>query len=108
MTGTGKTTTFYYNDDVEAGDTTRKLVDNVTLSKDTTQYAFLAFDFDLNVFLESIQVTMDEDGNEAATAVASGWAATQAGSPAADVNTGATGAQTPSPANGEITKMAWS
>ena len=64
MTGTGKTTTFYYNDDVESGDTTTILVDNVTLSKDTTQYAFLAFDFDLNVFMDSVQVTMDENGKE--------------------------------------------
>jgi len=61
---TDKATTFYYNDDVESGDTTTILVDNVTLSKDTTQYAFLAFDFDLNVFMDSVQVTMDENGKE--------------------------------------------
>lgn len=100
--------TYYYNNDVEAGDSSAILVDKVKLYDGVTQKAYLAFDFDLNVNLESIQVTMDEDGNEAATAVASSWAATQAGSPAADVNTGATGTQTPSPANGEITKMAWS
>lgn len=64
MTAAGKTTTFYYNNDVESGDTTTILVDNVTLSKDTTQYAFLAFDFDLNVFMDSVQVTMDENGKE--------------------------------------------
>ena len=43
--------TFYYNNDVEAGDTTTMLVDSVKLSENTTQHAFLAFDFDLNVFL---------------------------------------------------------
>ena len=75
--------TFYYNNDVEAGDTTTILVDSVTLSKDTTQYAFLAFDFDLNVFLESVQVTMDEDGNEQLTPVHA-WAATTGQNTGAD------------------------
>ena len=56
--------TFYYNNDLEAGDSTVKLVDSVTLSEMTTQKAFLAFDFDLNVFMDSIQVTKDNDGNE--------------------------------------------
>ncbi len=67
-------TTFYYNNDVEAGDTTTKLVDSVALSKDTTQKAYLAFDFDLNVYLESVQVTIDENGKELCTSVNS-WAA---------------------------------
>lgn len=58
------TTTFYYNNDVEAGDTTTKLVDSVKLADTTTNDAYLAFDFDLNVFLESVQVTMDETGKE--------------------------------------------
>ncbi len=58
------TTTFYYNNDVESGDTTTKLVDSVELSKDTKNGAYLAFDFDLDVFLESVQVTMDEAGKE--------------------------------------------
>ena len=61
------TTTFYYNNDVESGDTTRKLVDSVELSKNTKNGAYLAFDFDLNVFLESVQVTMDEAGVEQIT-----------------------------------------
>ena len=82
-------TTFYYTNDVEAGDTTTKLVDSVTLSKDTDNDAYLAFDFDLNVFLESVQVTMDEAGNELLTPVAT-WSATEEGNPAVAVNTGAT------------------
>lgn len=68
-TADGKTATFYYNDDVEAGDSTAQLVDSVTLSDKTTQHAFIAFDFDLNVFLESVQVTMGENGNEKTTPV---------------------------------------
>ena len=68
-TAAGKTATFYYNDDVEAGDSTAQLVDSVTLSDKTTQHAFIAFDFDLNVFLESVQVTMGENGSEKTTPV---------------------------------------
>ena len=48
------------------------------MHQDVTNKAYLAFDFDLNVNLESIQVTFDENGKEQATAVNSnaGWAAT--------------------------------
>ena len=66
--------TFYYNDDVEEGDTTTKLVDSVTLSSNTTQHAYLAFDFDLNVFMDSVQVTKTEDAQEKTTPVESGGA----------------------------------
>ncbi|MEE5992703.1 MAG: BsaA family SipW-dependent biofilm matrix protein [Oscillospiraceae bacterium] len=66
-------TTFYYNNDVESGDTTTKLVDSVELSKDTKNGAYLAFDFDLNVFLESIQVTMDEAGVEQIDPATAEW-----------------------------------
>ena len=98
--------TYYYNNDVEAGDSSAKLVDKVKLYEGVTQKAYLAFDFDLNVHLESIQVTMDDNGNEAATAVASGWAATQESG--SDVNTGAAGTQAPATPSGEITSMSWS
>ena len=81
-------TTFYYNNDVESGDTTTKLVDSVELSKDTKNGAYLAFDFDLDVFLESVQVTMDEAGKEKTTPVNS-WSATEEGDPSAPINTGA-------------------
>ena len=62
--GTENKATFYYNDDVEAGDTTTKLVESVQLDKDTKKEAYISFDFDLNVFLESIQVTKSETGVE--------------------------------------------
>ena len=78
--------TFYYNDDVESGDTTSKLVDSVTLRETTKKDAFIAFDFDLNVNMESVQVTMDENGKEKTTPVNT-WAATTVSSTA--VNTGA-------------------
>lgn len=98
-TAGGNKTTFYYNNDVEEGDTTTKLVDSVTLSKDTQVGAYLAFDFDLNVFMESVQVTMDEDGNEAYTSVTP-WSAT------GTENTGAKGTGTM--AANEISKITWS
>jgi len=66
-------TTFYYNDDVEENDTTARLVDSVTLSSDTKKEAFLAFDFDLNVKMDSIQVTKDATGNEGFETVKTGW-----------------------------------
>jgi len=65
---------FYYKNDVEEGDTTSKLVDSVELSKDTKKSAYLAFDFDLNVLLDSVQVTYDESGNEVITAAKAEWA----------------------------------
>ncbi len=60
---------FYYNNDVEAGDTSKKLVDKVKLFDGVTNNAYLAFDFDLNVHLDSVQVTFDENGKEQDTAI---------------------------------------
>ena len=71
---TGKNATFYYKNDVEEGDTTAKLVDSVTMSKDTKQTAYIAFDFDLNVLMDSIQVTVDADENECFASVQDVWA----------------------------------
>ena len=105
-----QTTTFYYTNDLEAGDTTVKLVDSVKLADATQVGAYLAFDFDLDVFMESVQVTMDEAGNEGYGSVTS-WAAT---APSAEnpksPNIGATGkdnnsfTRTP---ESEITCIAW-
>ena len=100
--GTAGATTFYYTDDVEAGETTTKLVKNVQLDKGATQEDFLAFDFDLNVNLESIQVTKGSDGKETVDSVTgSNWAAT-AGA------TGATGEATALAGNdAEIGSVSW-
>lgn len=72
--GTGKPITFYYNNDVEEGTTTSRLVDSVTLDSTVTQNDFIAFDFDLNVFMDSVQVTIGDDGTERAESV-NPWAA---------------------------------
>lgn len=90
-------TTFYYNNDVESGDSTVKLVDSVILNQGVTANAYLAFDFDLNVHLESIQVTFDDNGNELTKAVEP-WNKTTG------VNTGATATHQ---ADGEIEDIEW-
>jgi len=89
--GSGATATFYYNDDLEEGDTTTKLVESVELDSSTKKEAFIKFDFDLNVLLESIQVTMSEVGQEVTTPVSPWAAATDGAATPANVNTGATG-----------------
>ena len=101
ITDTGKTTTFYYNNDVEEGATTSQLVDSLTMDSTVTQNDYIAFDFDLNVFMDSVQVTIDNDGNESYTSVAPWSVAT--GTTYSDA-TGATGTVT----NGEIELIAWS
>ena len=104
-------TTFYYNNDLEAGDTTRKLVDNVKLSDDTVLGSYLAFDFDLNVFLDSVQVTLDTEGNESADAVSGGWSTTNVYNETSDGYNHSRvmeASGTTSLTGGEISKMAWS
>ena len=93
---------FYYNNDLEAGDTTVKLVDKVKMYEGVKNTAYLAFDFDLNVHLDSVQVTYDENGKEADTAVADGKG--EAWKPQQGTG-GATGVATVS--DKEITKVDW-
>lgn len=95
--------TFYYNNDVEEGATTRKLVDSVELSSATQKNAYLGFDFDLNVNMESKQITIDDNGKEAFETVNnSSWGQT-------GVMGDAYGTHTESPAQSgtEIDQIAW-
>ena len=73
LTTDPKNTYFYYNNDVEEGDSTAKLVDSVELDKNIRKSAYLALDFDLNVVLDSVQVTVDEAGKEDITAAKEEW-----------------------------------
>ncbi len=66
--------TFYYNNDVEEGASTTKLIDSVELDKSVKDEAFLAFDFDLNVFMESAQVVLSETGVESGDSIVTPWA----------------------------------
>ena len=54
---------FYYTSILGAGKTTSKLIDSVELDDSVTQDMFKRFDFDLNVELNSAQITKDADGN---------------------------------------------
>lgn len=72
--GTPNDYKFYYNNDVEEGATTSKLVDSVELDNSVTQNAYVAFDFDLNVNMDSVQVTYDDNGMEDISAAKSSWA----------------------------------
>ncbi|MBQ7266572.1 MAG: hypothetical protein IJS61_10830 [Firmicutes bacterium] len=72
----GTRDTFYYTNDIEQGDTTAKLVDSVTLAPETKQTAYIAFDFDLNVKMDSVQVIPNSAGNEDYASVKDGWATT--------------------------------
>ena len=67
----GKTDTasFYYTSILGGGETTAKLIDSVELDKNVTQDMFKYFDFDLNVDLNSVQVTFDQNGNYSTDAV---------------------------------------
>lgn len=98
--GTAKHT-FYYNDDLENGAEASILVKNVQLDKGATQNDFIAFDFDLSVNLESIQVTKDSEGKESDEPVKAGWAATDGKPITAQKGTAAV-------ADGEITLVEWS
>lgn len=107
--GNDALTTFYYNNDLESGDTTSRLIDSVMLSPNTTQKAYYAFDFDLNVFLESVQVTMDETNKEMVTPVTPWNATTDGAATPANVNTGATTSDTSYEAtnSSEISVVGW-
>ncbi len=96
--------TFYYTNDLESGTASNALVNAVQLDKGATQNDFIAFDFDLNVNLESVQVTKDQSGKESATPVAptTGWVVD------ASENSNITAASgTATMDNAEIAKMTW-
>ena len=95
----GKMTTFYYNNDLEEGATTAQLVDSVKMDPSVSNNDYIAFDFDLNVKMDSVQVTVAENGDEGFDTVNT-WAA-------GTNNVGATGAAG-TVTNGEIELIAWS
>ena len=55
---------FYYKDDLGAGQTSKKLIESVTLSNEVTQDCYIDLVYDLNVVLDSVQVTYDANGVE--------------------------------------------
>jgi hypothetical protein len=91
---------FYLKDDLEAGATSPKLINSVTMSNKVTQQAFVDLTYDINVVLDSVQITFDEDdyelmpGGTKANNVAKPWTG------------GATG--TAALTDHEISSIAWS
>lgn len=73
-TVTNGTGYFYYNYTLEGGKTSEKLVDSVKLADTMTAANYYELTYDLNVLLDSVQVTKDEQGNETSDAVPDEWA----------------------------------
>lgn len=65
---------FYYKDTVKSGETTEKLVDYVRIDNTTNQTDYVDITYDLNVVLESAQITHNNEGDETADAVVAPWA----------------------------------
>lgn len=65
---------FYYKDTVKSGETTEKLVDYVRIDNTTNQTDYVDITYDLNVVLESVQITHNNEGDETADAVVAPWA----------------------------------
>ena len=95
---------FYYNDDLEAGATSARLIDSIKMDEGVTQDAYIDLTYDINVILESVQVTKDENQKETTDSI-SGWAtATAANSTTASTIPGGS-----ADADGlEITSISWS
>lgn len=56
--------TFYYNYVLPAGGETKSpLITSVTLGNETRKSAYIKLDYDLDVILDSIQASVDEDKN---------------------------------------------
>lgn len=67
---------FYYKKVLEAGYTTEKVVDSVTVDSSVTQGAYNDMVYDLTVVLDSVQVTKSEDGAEFTNDTITDWVET--------------------------------
>jgi len=88
---TQETVSFYLKHILDEGKTSEKLIDSVTLSPDT-QNVFKSFDFDLNVALDSAQITYADDQKTILTDAvqAPAFGATPALTTPTDINTAIT------------------
>ncbi|MBR4320538.1 MAG: BsaA family SipW-dependent biofilm matrix protein [Oscillospiraceae bacterium] len=64
---------FYLKDDLEAGQTSPALIKSVTLNPLANQNDFVDLTYDINVVLDSIQVTYDGDNMETVEGVKNAW-----------------------------------
>jgi len=64
---------FYYNSPIDSGKTSEKLITSVTLDSATTPFAYKNLVYDLNVILDSVQVTYLADNTETADVANETW-----------------------------------
>lgn len=64
---------FYYNSPIDSGKTSEKLITSVTLDSATTPFAYKNLVYDLNVLLDSVQVTYLADNTETADVAKETW-----------------------------------
>ena len=105
--GNNEKSTFYYTNDLESGDTTTNFVKNVTLSDKLTQNDFLTFDFDLNVNMDSVQVTTDTDGKELTTSAKAAFSDANGSAPTKIADADVAAEYNNSSDKNEITKVTW-
>jgi hypothetical protein len=67
------TNTFYYNNRIAAGDTSKLLIDSLKLDESVTKDAYIDFQYDLTINSDSVQVVTEEDGEQTATSVPNDW-----------------------------------
>jgi alternate signal-mediated exported protein len=69
VTNTNSDNKFYLKHTLVAGATSEKLIDSVTLDSSVSEKAYTAFDYDLTVGLESVQVTKKDSTNAENSAI---------------------------------------
>ena len=91
---------FYLKDDLEAGETSPALIKSVTMNPYANQSNFVDLTYDINVVLDSMQITYDGDNFEVMPG------GSKSSNSATPWSNGATGAATLT--DKEITSIAWS
>ena len=97
-TGTNILDHFYLKDDLEAGQTSPALIKSVTLNPLANQNDFVDLTYDINVVLDSIQVTYDGDNMETVEGVKNAWS---------EINTDSTTATMSTSDAKEIASVSW-
>ncbi len=64
---------FYYNYRLPAGKTSERLIDSVKLGSAVTNIAFADLVYDLNIHLDSIQITRDETNKQVVDSAKANW-----------------------------------
>lgn len=68
-----KNYTFYYTNDLQSGTESKLLIKNVNLDTSLKEGAYVQFDFDLDVNLDSIQIVKTDSNMENTDSIKTGW-----------------------------------